>query len=81
MPPIPYNSGIDLQKSSIYNGGFEVTPTEPSSANSFLGRIIFNSTLNKMGYWNGSSYVYDTELTSAAIITALGYTPDRKSVV
>ena len=43
MPNIPYNNGIDLQGNYIYNSGFEVTPTEPSSSNSFLGRIIFKS--------------------------------------
>lgn len=75
MPNILYNNGIDLQGKYIYNSGFEVTPTEPSSSNSFLGRIIFNSNLSKLGYWNGSQYVYDTELTYANIVAGLGYTP------
>lgn len=75
MPNILYNNGIDLNTNYIYNSGFEVTPTEPSSSNSFLGRIIFNSNLAKVGYWNGTKYVYDTELTYANIVAGLGYTP------
>jgi hypothetical protein len=74
MPNIPYNNGIDLNGQQIYNAGFEIRPSEPTTGN-FLGRFITNSNTNKVGYYDGTKYVYFGETTYADVIAALGFTP------
>lgn len=69
MPPIPYNSGIDLQKTGkIHNGGWEVLPSPPS--NPSLGQQYYDSTLNKVGTWNGTTWEYsNSQIVNNATIT------------
>lgn len=60
MPAIPFNSGIDLQKvGTINNGGWQVLASAPSSP--VLGQSYYDSTLNKVGYWNGTKWVYGVD--------------------
>lgn len=62
MPPIPYKSGIDLEKTGrIHNGGWEVSSSAPS--NPTLGQSYFDSTLNKVGTWNGTTWEYSNSQT------------------
>lgn len=62
MPPIPYKSGIDLEKTGrIHNGGWEVLSSAPS--NPTLGQKYFDSTLLKTGTWNGTSWDYSNSQT------------------
>lgn len=79
MPNISYNNGIDLQGNLLYNTGFEVVTSSPSSGN-FLGRFVTNSNTNKVGYYNGSQYVYFGETSYADVIAALGFTPVANTV-
>lgn len=79
MPNIPFNNGIDLQKNYIYNGGFEIVTSDPTS-NNFLGRFVTNSNTNKVGYYNGSKYVYFGETSYADVVAALGFTPVANTV-
>lgn len=62
MPAIPFNSGIDLQKvGEIQNGKWQVLPSAPSSP--VLGQTYYDSTLNKTGTWNGTSWDYSNSQT------------------
>lgn len=69
MPPIPFNSGIDLQKTGrIHQGGWETLPNAPT--NPTTGQSYYDSTLNKVGTWNGSSWDYvNSQTISNATIT------------
>ena len=69
MPPIPYNSGIDLKKTGqIHNGGWEVLPSAPN--NPVEGQSYYDSTLNKVGTYNGTSWDYvNSQTISNATIT------------
>ena len=69
MPPIPYKSGIDLEKTGkIHNGGWEVLSSAPS--NPVLGQSYFDSTLNKVGTYNGTGWEYtNTQTVNNATIT------------
>lgn len=62
MPPIPYKSGIDLEKTGkIHNGGWEVLSSAPS--NPSLGQQYYDSTLNKVGTWNSTTWEYSNSQT------------------
>lgn len=69
MPAIPFNSGIDLQKvGEIQNGKWQVLPSAPSSP--VLGQTYYDSTLNKVGTWNGTSWDYvNSQTINNATIT------------
>ncbi len=69
MPPIPYKSGIDLEKTGrIHNGGWEVLSSAPS--NPSLGQQYYDSTLNKVGTWNGTTWEYsNSQIVNNATIT------------
>lgn len=69
MPAIPFNSGIDLQKvGEIQNGKWQVLPSAPTSP--VLGQTYFDSTLNKTGTWNGTSWDYtNSQIINNATIT------------
>lgn len=79
MPNIPFSIGIDLQQNYIYNSGFEVVNAAPSS-NNFFGRIVANSNTNKLGFYDGSQYIWLGALTSSDVTTALGFTPVANTV-
>ncbi len=79
MPNIPFSIGIDLQQNYIYNSGFEVVNTAPPS-NNFFGRIVANSNTNKLGFYDGSQYIWLGALTSSDVTTALGFTPVANTV-
>lgn len=62
MPPIKYNSGIDLQKlGTIANGGWEVRSSAPT--NPIEGQQYYDSTLKKVGTYNGTSWDYTNSQT------------------
>lgn len=62
MPAIPFNSGIDLQKTGkIAQGGWETLPNAPT--NPVAGQQYFDSTLNKVGFWNGSKWIYGVDFS------------------
>lgn len=62
MPPIPFSSGIDLQKvGTISNGGWEVLPSAPS--NPFEGQQYYDSTKKQVGTYNGTSWDYSSSVT------------------
>lgn len=62
MPPILYKSGIDFEKTGrIHNGGWETLSSAPS--NPTLGQSYFDSTLNKVGTWNGTAWEYTNSQT------------------
>lgn len=62
MAVIPFNSSIDLQKvGEIQNAKFQILPSEPS--NPVEGLFYYNSTTKKLGYYNGSAWVYSAATT------------------
>ena len=62
MPAIPFNSGIDLQKvGTINNGGWQILASPPPSP--VLAQTYYDSTLNKVGTWNGTSWDYTNSQT------------------
>ena len=62
MPPIPYNSGIDLKKTGrIHQGGWEVLPSAPN--NPVEGQSYYDSTLKNVGTYNGTSWDYTNSQT------------------
>ena len=69
MPAIPFYSGIDLQKTgTINNGGWQILASAPS--NPVLGQSYYDSTLNKVGTWNGASWDYvNSQTINDATIT------------
>ena len=69
MPAIPFNSGIDLQKvGTINNGGWQVLASPPLSP--VLAQTYYDSTLNKVGTWNGTSWDYtNSQIINNATIT------------
>lgn len=69
MPAIPFNSGIDLQKvGTINNGGWQVLASAPTSP--VLGQTYYDSTLNKVGTWNGTAWDYvNSQTINNATIT------------
>lgn len=69
MPAIPFNSGIDLQKvGEIQNGKWQVLPSAPS--NPVEGQQYYDSTLKKVGTFNGTSWDYvNSQTISNATIT------------
>lgn len=69
MPAIPFNSGIDLQKvGEIQNGKWQVLASAPSSP--VEGQQYYDSTLKKVGTYNGSSWDYvNSQTISNATIT------------
>lgn len=72
MGTVPFNSDIDLQLNQILNARMQMLSAAPDPLEA---RIYYDTTLHKFGYYNGTKWVYDTELTSANIIAGLGYTP------
>lgn len=79
MPNYPFSVGLDMQGNYIYNSGFEVVNSAPSS-NNFFGRIVANSNINKIGFYDGSQYIWLGALTSSDVTTALGFTPVANTV-
>lgn len=69
MPAIPFNSGIDLQKTgTINNGGWQVLASAPS--NPVEGQQYYDSTLKKVGTFNGTSWDYsNSQIINNATIT------------
>ena len=69
MPAIPFNSGIDLQKTgTINNGGWQVLASAPS--NPVEGQQYYDSTLKKVGTYNGTSWDYvNSQTINNATIT------------
>lgn len=55
MANIPFNSHIDLGNNEIQNAKFQMLASAPSA---ITGRFYYDTTLNKFGYYNGSSWVY-----------------------
>lgn len=49
-------TNIDLNLNEIRNGKFQILAQEPPAGNA--GRFYFNSTTNKFGYDNGTSWIY-----------------------
>lgn len=73
MAAIPYNSGIDLLNvGEVQNAKFQMLASAP---NALEAKFYYDTTLKSFGYYNGTKWVYLPELTSARIISALGYTP------
>lgn len=57
MTSIPYYNSIDLQKvGEIQNAKFQILASAPS--NPVEGLFYYDSTLQKFGYYNGSSWIY-----------------------
>ena len=54
---IKFLNNLDLQHLEVKNLRIENLPSAPSTGNSD-GDLLFNSTTNKFGYYNGSSWVY-----------------------
>jgi hypothetical protein len=69
MPAIPFNSGIDLQKvGEIQNGKWQVLASAP--ANPVEGQQYYDSTLKKVGTFNGTSWDYvNSQTINNATIT------------
>lgn len=69
MPPIKYSSGIDLQKvGTIFNGGWEIRSSAPT--NPVEGQQYYDSTLKKVGTYNGSTWDYvNSQTINNATIT------------
>lgn len=69
MPPIDFHSGINLQKTGrIHEGGWESLPTAPS--NPFEGQEYYDSTLKKVGTYNGTSWDYtNSQVVNNSTIT------------
>lgn len=62
MAVIPFNSSIDLQKvGEIQNAKFQILASAP--ANPVEGLFYYNSTTKKVGYYNGSEWVYSAATT------------------
>lgn len=62
MTGIPFNSSIDLQKvGEIQNAKFQILASEP--ANPVEGLFYYNSTTKKVGYYDGSNWVYSASTT------------------
>ena len=62
MAVIPFNSSIDLQKvGEIQNAKFQILASAP--ANPVEGLFYYNSTTKKVGYYNGSEWVYSAVTT------------------
>lgn len=72
MATVPFDSDVDLQLNQLLNGRLQMLSSAPDPLEA---RIYYDTTLHKFGYYNGTKWVYDTELTSANIIAGLGYTP------
>lgn len=69
MPAIPFNSGIDLQKvGEIQNGKWQVLASAPF--NPVEGQQYYDSTLKKVGTYNGTSWDYvNSQTINNATIT------------
>ena len=69
MPSIPYGSSIDLQKvGEIQNGKWQVLASAPS--NPVEGQEYYDSTLKKVGTFNGTSWDYvNSQTINNATIT------------
>lgn len=62
MPPIKFSSGIDLQKvGTISNGGWEIRSSAPT--NPVEGQSYYDSTLKKVGTYDGSNWIYSNSQT------------------
>lgn len=69
MPPIDFHSGINLQKTGkIHQGGWEVRPNAPE--NPVEGQEYYDSTLKKVGTYNGTSWDYtNSQIVNNSTIT------------
>jgi hypothetical protein len=54
---------LDFSKNQLLNPAFQVLATEPNSP--VLGQFFYNSTNSKFGYYNGTIWVYGSQLTFA----------------
>lgn len=68
MPAIPFHSGIDLNKTGrIHQGGWETLPSPPQ--NPFAGQEYYDSTLKKVGFWNGTKWIYGVDFSAGTGIS------------
>ena len=52
---------VDFTKNQLLNPTFQVLGTEPTSP--ALGQFFYNSTSNKFGYYNGTTWIYGDQLS------------------
>ena len=57
MPQVPFNSDIDLNNNEIQNAKFQILASAPTAVE---GKFYYDSTLNKFGYYDGTSWIYGT---------------------
>ena len=57
MANIPFNSHIDLGNNEIQNAKFQILASAPTAVE---GKFYYDSTLNKFGYYDGTSWIYGT---------------------
>lgn len=77
MATIPVTSNQDLNNNQILNVRLQMLSSAPSALEA---KIYYDTTLHKFGYHNGTEWVYDTEITYATVIAALGFTPANNTV-
>lgn len=77
MATIPVTSNQDLNNNQILNVRLQMLSSAPSALEA---KIYYDTTLHKFGYHNGTEWVYDTEITYATVIAALGFTPANSTV-
>lgn len=77
MATIPVTSNQDLNNNQILNVRLQMLSSAPSALEA---KIYYDTTLHKFGYHNGTEWVYDTEITYATVVSALGYTPVNNTV-
>ena len=77
MATIPVTSNQDLNNNQILNVRLQMLPSAPSALEA---KFYYDTNLHKFGYHNGTKWVYDTEITSATIISALGFTPADSAI-
>lgn len=77
MPTIPYTSDINLNNNQICDVRLQMLSSAPSDLEA---KIYYDTTLHKFGYYNGTKWVYDTEITYATVVAALGFTPANSAI-
>lgn len=78
MAVIPFNSSIDLQKvGEIQNAKFQILANAPS--NPVEGLFYYNSTIKKVGYYNGSEWIYSATTTDIPTVNNATITIQKNS--
>lgn len=67
MAVIPYNTHIDLSGNEIQNANFQNLPSAPT--NPTKGRFYFDTTINELGYFNGTTWIYGEDLSNYVLKT------------